>query len=66
MQIMEYPSILQSRRKQLKALDRGLVPPSITIPQHEILNNSLRRKFFKPRRGIGRHGGRRFMRIPVP
>ncbi|WP_433849055.1 DUF120 domain-containing protein [Brucella pseudogrignonensis] len=52
-QIMQYPSILQSRRKQLKALDRGLVPPSIVIPQHEILNNSLRRKLFKPRRGIG-------------
>ncbi|WP_273726032.1 hypothetical protein [Brucella gallinifaecis] len=52
-QIMEYPSILQGRRKQLNALDRGLVPPSIVIPQHEIANNSLRRKLFKPRRGTG-------------
>ncbi|MCX2695545.1 DUF120 domain-containing protein [Ochrobactrum chromiisoli] len=52
-QIVEYPPILRSHRKQLKALDRGLVPPSIVIPQHEIANNSLRRKLFKPRRGTG-------------
>lgn len=52
-QITEYPIVLQSRRKQLTALDRGLVPPTMVIPQNEILNNSLRRKLFKPRRGTG-------------
>ncbi|MBO1038503.1 DUF120 domain-containing protein [Brucella pituitosa] len=52
-QITEYPSILQSSRKQLKALDQGLFPPTLVIPQNEIKNNSLRRKLFKPRRGTG-------------
>lgn len=52
-QIMEYPTILRSRLKRLRALDRGLVPPSMVIPQNAILNNSLRSKFFKPRRGTG-------------
>ncbi|HWT61422.1 MAG TPA: DUF120 domain-containing protein [Ochrobactrum sp.] len=51
--ITEFPSILQSTRKQLKALDRGLFPPTIVIPQNEIKNNSLRSKLFKPRRGTG-------------
>lgn len=52
-QITEYPSILRSNRKNLKALDRGLVPPTLVIPQNAIKNNSLRRKIFKPSRGTG-------------
>lgn len=51
--IIEYPPILQKRRWKLKALDRGLIPPTVVIPQNEIGNNSLRRKLLKPWRGTG-------------
>ena len=52
-QIVEFPEALKSTRTRLKALDRGVIPPTLVIPQDRIENNSLRRKFFKPRRGMG-------------
>jgi len=42
-----------SGRQGFKALDKGKFPAAFTIPQHAIGNNSLRKKFFKPRRGTG-------------
>ena len=51
-QIVEFPEALKSTRTRLKALDRGVIPPTLVIPQDRIENNSLRRKFFKPRRGM--------------
>jgi len=42
-----------SGRQGFKALDKGKFPAAFSIPQHAIGNNSLRKKFFKPRRGTG-------------
>ncbi len=41
------------RRQGFKALDKGKIPAAFTIPQNAIGNNSLHKKFLKPRRGTG-------------